>query len=104
MVAEPGGDEMGQRDEGGSAPRWPVRMVPENLAKRYVAEGFWIDRGLGDLVADGLQRLKDEAFVVHSDVRPWRGTIGDVDRAARAFAGSLRARGIGPGDIVLFQL
>ena len=30
--------------------------------------------------------------------------MADIDRAARAFASSLLARGIGPGDVVLFQL
>src|SRR5262249_4663805 len=36
--------------------------------------------------------------------RPWRGTVGDVDRAARTFAAALRDRGIGPGDAVVLQL
>jgi acyl-CoA synthetase len=43
-------------------------------------------------------------FSVHSKVRPWKGTFADVDRAARSLAGSLRARGSGPGDIVVVQL
>jgi acyl-CoA synthetase len=84
--------------------RWHVRMVPGFLVERYVAEGFWTRDSLGDMVAQGLAAMRDEAFAVHSDVRPWRGTIGDVDRMARALAGSLRARGIGPGDIVVCQL
>jgi acyl-CoA synthetase len=95
---------MGEPHTTGSAARWHLRTVPEPLVQRYVAEGFWTDRGLGDFVAEGLQELQDEAFVVHSDVRPWRGTIGEVHRSARAFAGELIARGIGPGDIVVFQL
>ena len=41
---------------------------------------------------------------VHSKVRPWRGTFGEVDRAARSFAASLQAQGVGPGDVVVFQL
>src|SRR3954453_4874649 len=81
-----------------------LRTVPEALVQRYLAEGWGTDDSLGDLVADGLAEMSDEAFVVHSDVRPWRSTIGEVERAARAFAGSLRAQGIGPGDIVVFQL
>ena len=43
-------------------------------------------------------------FEVHSKVRPWNGTFADVDRAARALAGALRARGVGPGDVVVVQL
>ena len=37
-------------------------------------------------------------------VRPWRGTFADVDRAARSLAAELRARGVGPGGVVVFQL
>ena len=43
-------------------------------------------------------------FRVRSAVRPWEGTFADVDRAARSLATSLQARGIGPGDVVMFQL
>jgi len=37
-------------------------------------------------------------------VHPWQGTIGDLDRAARALAATLRDRGVGAGDVVVFQL
>ncbi len=43
-------------------------------------------------------------FRVRSSVRPWQGTFADVDRSARALAGALRAEGVGPGDVVVFQL
>ena len=84
--------------------RWPLRSVPEAVEQRYVAEGWWTHDSLGDLVARGLGEMPDATFAVHSDVRPWRGTMGDVDRAARIFGAALRERGIGPGDIVVFQL
>ena len=32
------------------------------------------------------------------------GTFGDVDLLARRLAAALRARGVGPGDVVAFQL
>ena len=84
--------------------RWGLRTVPEDLVARYLAEGWWTDATLGAMVDDGLDRMGDAAFRVHSHVRPWSGTFGDVDRAARALAGSLHARGVGPGDVVVFQL
>jgi acyl-CoA synthetase len=87
-----------------AADRWQLRTVPPDLVRRYVAEGWWTDAGLGTMVADGLASMRDADFVVHSKVRPWRGTMGELDRAARAFATSLHGRGIGAGDIVLFQL
>jgi acyl-CoA synthetase len=84
--------------------RWQLRSVPAALAQRYVAEEWWTDESMGDVVAKGLAAMRDSAFAVYSAVRPWRGTVGDVDRAARAFAGGLSERGIGPGDVVLIQL
>ncbi len=84
--------------------RWPLRSVPESLSQRYRAEGWWTDDCLGDVVGRELAAMREATFAVHSDVRPWRGTVGDVDGAARRFAGALRDRGIGPGDAVVFQL
>lgn len=84
--------------------RWTLRTVPEVLRDRYVQEGWWTDQSLGDMVADGLGSMRDVDFVVHSQVRPWHGTMGDVDAAARQLAAAWQARGIGPGDVVVFQL
>jgi acyl-CoA synthetase (AMP-forming)/AMP-acid ligase II len=78
--------------------------VPADLVERYVAEGWWTDASLGTMVADGLTARRGAPFRVRSKVRPWSGTFADVDRAARALAASLRARGVGAGDVVLFQL
>ncbi len=83
---------------------WQLREVPKELVSRYVGEGWWNDQSLGEMVAERLARKPNAAFAVHSAVRPWRGTMADVDRAARAFATSLRAKGIGAGDVVVFQL
>ena len=84
--------------------RWRLRSVPEELAVRYRAEGWWDDATLGEVVAHGLGARAAMEFNVRSQVRPWRGTFGDVDRAARALAGSLRSGGVGPGDVVVIQL
>ncbi len=84
--------------------RWRLRSVPADLAGRYRAAGWWTDATLGDMVADGLTRMADVPFRVRSDVRPWSGTFAEVDRAARSLAALLRARGVGPGDVVVLQL
>src|SRR4051812_48589619 len=83
---------------------WQLRAVPEHLARRYVAEGWWTDASLGDMVASGLATRAGTAFRVRSKVHPWSGTFADVDRAARALASSLHARGVNAGDVVVFQL
>lgn len=89
---------------GTGARGWGRRTVPEELRQRYLAEGWWTDRTLGQVVEEGLRANGDVAFRIHSDVRPFDGTFGDIDRAARRLAGSLQARGVGPGSVVVAQL
>ena len=84
--------------------RWGLRSVPDDLCRRYVADGWWTDVTLGGLAADGLAGMGNAEFRVHSSIRPWSGTFSQVDRAARSVAGALRARGVGPGDVVVIQL
>jgi acyl-CoA synthetase len=84
--------------------RWVRRPLPEELVERYRAEGWWNDEPLGVTVENGLQSMAGVDFRVRSAVRPFDGTFADVDRAARTLAGSLRARGVGTGDVVVFQL
>jgi acyl-CoA synthetase len=80
------------------------RTIDEEHAERYVREGFWGTQSLGELLAAGLREAADHPFVVRSDVRPYRGTLGDIDQQARRLASGLRARGIGEGDVVSFQI
>jgi acyl-CoA synthetase (AMP-forming)/AMP-acid ligase II len=80
------------------------RVVDPELTRRYLAEGFWRDQSLGALLASGLSDAATHPFSVRSDRNPFRGTLGDVDDLARRLATGLRARGIGPGDPVAFQL
>ncbi len=81
-----------------------MRDIPEDLTERYVAEGWWTQETLGDLVADGLAANPATAFHVHSAVRPFSGTFGDVELQARRLAAGLRSRGVGAGDVVAIQL
>jgi acyl-CoA synthetase len=89
---------------GTAAQRWGLRTVPAPLVDRYRAEGWWTDESLGAMVATGLRERAGAGFRVRSKTRPWAGTLGDLDVAARALAGSLRAMGVGAGDVVVFQL
>ncbi|MEU4312907.1 AMP-binding protein [Nocardia sp. NPDC024068] len=81
-----------------------TRPIPEELRARYIAEGWWTRDTMGDLLSRGLAAAPDAAFRVHSEVRPWRGTFAEVERVARRLAAGLRARGVGPGDVLAFQL
>lgn len=81
-----------------------MRQVPDDLVARYKAEGWWTDDTLGSLLAPGLAAAPSTVFRVHSAVRPWSGTYGEVEHQARRLAAGLHARGVGPGDVVAFQL
>jgi acyl-CoA synthetase len=81
-----------------------VRTVPEELAKRYEANGWWTPDTIGDLLARGLAEAPRTRFTVHSALRPWSGTFADIELTARRLAAGLRERGVGPGDVIAFQL
>jgi acyl-CoA synthetase len=81
-----------------------MRNIPAELITRYEEAGWWTRESLGQVVAHGLQAAPDATFRVYSDVRPWSGTFADVERVARRLAAGLRARGVGAGDVVAFQL
>jgi acyl-CoA synthetase (AMP-forming)/AMP-acid ligase II len=88
----------------GQGSPWQLRTVPEHLVERYRREGWWNGLSLGAMVSEGLDRLSGFDFQVHSKVRPWSGTFADVDGAARSLAAALAERGVGPGDVVVFQM
>jgi acyl-CoA synthetase (AMP-forming)/AMP-acid ligase II len=88
----------------GPAVTWELRPLPPDLAARYRAEGAWDDRTLGQLLADSLALDPSRAFRIWSTASPYRGTVGEVAQMAHRVAGGLRDLGIGPGDIVAFQL
>jgi len=81
-----------------------LRNIPVELSKRYIEEGWWTPDTLGELLARGLAASPDTGFWVHSAVRPFSGTFRDVEISARRLAAGLQARGVGPGDVIAFQL
>src|ERR1700693_2574274 len=83
---------------------WQPREPDAERAQSYVRAGFWNDESLGGILATGLRAVPDHAFTVRSERFPFRGTFGAVDDRAGRVAAGLRARGIGPGDAVAFQL
>ena len=85
-------------------PDLKLRAIPPALSQRYRRDGHWTDETLGEVLAGALQRNRGHRFQVRSDIRPYVGTFADVDAMARHVAGWLRARGVGPGDVVAFQL
>jgi acyl-CoA synthetase (AMP-forming)/AMP-acid ligase II len=78
--------------------------MPAELGERYVAEGLWDERTLGQLLNDALAQDPGRRFRIWSPTNPYVGTAGDVYEQALRVAGGLRAHGLGPGDLVAFQL
>jgi acyl-CoA synthetase len=78
--------------------------VPDELAAEYRRAGLWDDSTVGELVAASLRRNRATPVRVWSTSRPFAGTLGDVGELAGRLAGGLAARGIGPGDVLSFQL
>ena len=85
-------------------PDWQLRQPPEELTRRYVADGSWNDETLGEILATGLTDGAHHACKVRSRLHPYAGTIGEVADLARRVAGGLRERGVEAGDLVAFQL
>ncbi len=86
------------------AAQWGLRPVPAALAERYLAEGWWRDDTLGQMLAGAIATRPELTVKIRSAVRPWSGTFGAVLTAARRLAGAVHSRGVGPGDVVAFQL
>lgn len=85
-------------------PTFELRPMPDELARRYLAEGAWDDRSLGQFLRDELVKDRDRKFKIWSPTHPYAGTVGEVYEEARRVAGGLQALGLGPGDMVAFQL
>lgn len=81
-----------------------MRHIPAELVTRYEEAGWWTRETIGQVLARGLQATPDAGFRVYSQVRPFSGTFHDVEQVARRLAAGLRARGVGAGDVVAFQL
>jgi acyl-CoA synthetase (AMP-forming)/AMP-acid ligase II len=88
----------------GDVSRFELRPMPAELIERYLAEGAWDDRSLGQFLSDCLLEDPSRRFRIWSSTNSYLGTVGDVFDEARRVAGGLRDLGLGPGDIVAFQL
>lgn len=81
-----------------------MRRIDPSLVRRWIDQGYWTDETLGMLLDRGLREAASQPFTVRSRVRPHVGTLGSVQSDAHRLAAGLAARGVGPGDVVSFQL
>jgi acyl-CoA synthetase (AMP-forming)/AMP-acid ligase II len=78
--------------------------VPAELRRHYQQAGWWDDATLGGFAHRLVGAPRRLAFRVWSRTRPRETELGAVYRRALGLAGGLRRLGIGPGDVVAFQL
>ena len=91
-------------DTSNTSSRFELSPMPAELAERYLAEGLWDDRTLGQLLNDALVQDPGRRFRIWSPTNPYLGTVGEVYDEALKVAAGLRSHGLGPGDLVAFQL
>ena len=83
---------------------WSLRTVPPDLTARYLAEGFWTDDTFGSFLERGATVHPNQELRIWSPTNPYRGPLSEVQARARHLAGGLRGLGVGPGDVVSYQM
>jgi cyclohexanecarboxylate-CoA ligase len=85
----------------------PATFDPKAHARAMRAGGWWRDRTLDELLGDSVARHADKPGIVayRADrAEPVRMTYAELGRRVARVAGSLRALGVGHGDVVAVQL
>jgi acyl-CoA synthetase len=78
--------------------------IPDDLRRRYLAEGLWDDSTLGEVLAGYLRANPQQTVRVWSKTSPRETTFGQLDLLARRFAAGLQTLGVRSGDRVVYQL
>ncbi|MBE7720288.1 MAG: cyclohexanecarboxylate-CoA ligase, partial [Lacrimispora celerecrescens] len=78
-----------------------IKINPD-LKLQYLKNGYWSDRTLADCFHESVRKYPDREYVV--DDRGCRYTYRQMDEAASKVAAFLRSQGIGPGDVVSYQI
>jgi acyl-CoA synthetase len=87
-----------------TAREWPLRPVSARLTTRYRRDGLWTDDTLGSLIDASIRAHPGSPFRIWSEQHACVSTLGAIHERARRLATGLRARGVGSGDVVAFQL
>jgi acyl-CoA synthetase len=83
---------------------WGLRAVPGDLRGRYLADGSWTDETFAGFVDSRVAAAPGLRVRIWSDDRPCTTTAGDLHRTAARLASGLAARGLGPGDVIAYQM
>jgi acyl-CoA synthetase (AMP-forming)/AMP-acid ligase II len=84
--------------------QFQMRQPAPELMERYREMGYWTDQTLTQWLDEGLLAHPDQIYRIWSDERPFQGTFRDVRDRSLRLAARFAEMGIGPGDVVSFQL
>ena len=79
----------------------PFTPWPEDLARRYRQQGYWIDAPLTRGVEQQARQHPERIALICGERQL---SYAELDRRADCLAANLNARGLGPGDTALVQL
>lgn len=79
-------------------------MTSAELRDRYLREGWWDDDTFAAFIDRRVAADPDLRIRIWSDTAPTTTSAAELHRRAQRLAGGLRRRGIGPGDVVAYQM
>lgn len=87
-----------------SHPTWGLREIPAGLRERYLSEGLWSDETFGAYLRRRAAEEPELRVRIWSQHRPRTTTLEELHNEATRIAGGLRARGLGAGDVIAYQM
>ena len=79
-------------------------MTTAALREAYRSDGLWTDETFAEFIDRRVDADPSVRVRVWSDVVPRTTTTGEIRHRSRRIAAGLRARGIGVGDVVAYQM
>ena len=81
-----------------------LALDPADLRARYLADGSWTDETFAAFIDHRAAAAPDLRVRIWSDDRPCTTTVAELHRQAARLAAGLAARGVGPGDVIAYQM
>ena len=83
---------------------WKLPSIPADLRTRYLGDGSWTDETFAAFVDRRVAAAPDLRVRIWSEPHPRATTAADLHQRAARLASGLVRRGLGPGDVVAYQL
>lgn len=79
-------------------------MTAAALREAYHRDGLWTNETFADFIDRRVDADPSVRVRIWSDIAPRSTTTGEIHRRSRRIAAGLRARGVGVGDVVAYQM